>query len=539
MAGVSSVGDIKSATLYINNILVSKGYIRDDERLEFGPIDGKEKSDPDIGEDETTRNETSEKDVRTINVIYSLLKTIDDDSKTNESNAQLAKDLKRKQDEENTKTERLNSKANALQKQVTSLEHLNESLESTVDSLRKSNSHAKDQVGRLKNIVKQHRQQFANELRRRDMQIGKLKERLQDTTRRTKTLSGVSGTLSKSYNSYSTTALSSVVENNESTDSIDSVSSELASMNNSLVAENNALLVMLHEIRDSLSFVTDETHSNIISQESATYNENPQNSTEVLIRCKSTEELKEEVSDCVDYIKQALHSPNYVSVVELKEKETEIQKLKDQLSDANTNWQKAISTMDQWKKYRENRDKSMQPRVIREGRAKNSMTNTTTKDASKSESPATKSDYKANATTTNDTPNRASFSPKKASLSSSSHHESSPKTTSEDRMQKPPTTPTRGGPAKKTISGGSSSYSSPTSSSVGRGHSTTTNITRAAPSSANSSNKSDNKPTRKTINNLHNSSRPSIGSALRVTAEKSKGQSPEASPKVKEEKQDG
>ncbi|KAA8917210.1 hypothetical protein TRICI_000639 [Trichomonascus ciferrii] len=346
MTAVTNAGDVRSAASYVNNVLVSKGYIRDDEKLEFG-----------------RQEEDEERDARTINVIYALLKTIDDDSKANEANEQLLKDFKRQREEENTRYERLKTKCEGLEKQVVSVERENSNLKSSADSFRRAAEQQREQSIRLKSLIKQIRQQFANELRRRDVQIAKLKERLQDTSRRTKTLTGVSGKLSKSYNSYSTTALSPYDSESEASAAI---SSELSAMNNALIAENNALLVMLHQIRDSISSVTDENQSVIISERTASYNEEPRDASEVLIRCQSTQELNEEVSDCIQYITQALHSPNYVSVTELKDKENEIQRLKDQLLDANTNWQKALSTMEQWKKYRENRSTINQPRMLRD-----------------------------------------------------------------------------------------------------------------------------------------------------------------------------
>jgi hypothetical protein len=346
MTGVSNAGDVRSAASYVNNVLVSKGYIRDDERLEFG-----------------RQEEDEERDARTINVIYALLKTIDDDSKANEANAQLVKDFKRQREEESTRHERLQAKHAAMEKQVADLERESSNLRSSADGYHRAAEHQREQGVRLKSLIKQIRQQFANELRRRDVQIAKLKERLQDTSRRTRTLTGVSGTLSKSYNSYSTTALNPHDGESEASAAI---SSELSAMNNALVAENNALLVMLHQIRDSISSVTDENRTAIISERTASYNDQPRDVSEVLTRCQSTQELNEEVSDCISYITQALHSPNYVSVTELKDKENEIQRLKDQLLDANTNWQKALSTMEQWKKYRESRSSINQPRMLRE-----------------------------------------------------------------------------------------------------------------------------------------------------------------------------
>lgn len=346
MTAVSNSGDVRSAASYVNNVLVSKGYIRDDERLELGQQEGDE-----------------ERDTRTINVIYALLKTIEDDSKASEANAQLVNDFKRQHEEENTRHERLKAKCSALEKQVASLERDGSNLKSSADGFHRAAEQQKEQSVRLKSLIKQIRQQFANELRRRDVQIAKLKERLQDTSRRTKTLTGVSGTLSKSYNSYSTTALN---RHDSESEASAAISSELSAMNNALVAENNALLVMLHQIRDSISSVTDENQSAIISERTASYNEQPSDASEVLIRCQTTQELNEEVSDCIQYITQALHSPNYVSVTELKEKESEIERLKDQLLDANTNWQKALSTMEQWKKYRENRSTINQPRMLRD-----------------------------------------------------------------------------------------------------------------------------------------------------------------------------
>jgi hypothetical protein len=223
-----------------------------------------------------------------------------------------------------------------------------------------TNAQYKEEHGRLNKVIKQQRLQFANELRKRDLEIAKLKERLlMECNRTKKVLSGVSGTLSKSYNSYSISKSSANINGANSRflheEEKESASTKELYLLNSLLADENSLLLeMAHRIRADLqSFVSEGTV--IATEYQDNVNDKPLESSGAIIRIKDTQVINQQIQESITEISKILTSPSFVSLHDLEEKEKENENLKHQVKDATDNWQKATKTMEEWKKYNKQR----------------------------------------------------------------------------------------------------------------------------------------------------------------------------------------
>jgi hypothetical protein len=343
--------ELNSAALFINNSLVSQGFLRDSERLKFG-----ETENP-VGAD-------AENERKIINVIYGLLNKIERDSKEREASTANLKEQQREYERETAKIARLTAKNDAGDKQLQSVEQLNNALESSLASAKKNSDEARAMVAQLKLVVQKSRLQFANELRKRDMEISRLKERLQDP-RKVKTISGVSGTLSTSYNSFKgnvngvasgqVNTSGTIVSNGGAAKDKSAVQRELISMNQQLVSENSTLLEILHSIQDD--FISMVYSSSLIDKLPGLHLDGPPDAAGVTQRAIGAKELGKRISICIQEVGNIIHSPNFVSLTELREKEKEVVAVKEELRDMTANWKKAIKTLEEWKKYKEKRDK--------------------------------------------------------------------------------------------------------------------------------------------------------------------------------------
>lgn len=343
--------DTDSAALYINNCLVSQGFIRDSERLQLGDSDKSE----DSGDGENYR--------RIINVIYGLLNKVERDSKDKEQIMLKLKEQQRELDQKVAKIDRLNAKCEASGKQLFSVEKLNNALESSLASAKNKNDESKAMIAQLKLVVQKTRLQFANELRKRDMEISRLKERLHDP-RKVKTIRGVSGSLSISYNSYKGHANSPsdvpgstriAVKSAETSKEKIAVQKELIALNQQLVSENATLLDILHNIQDG--FVEMVYSTSLTDKLPEFHLDGPSDAAGVTQRSVEAKQLGKRISICIDEVTNMINSPNFVSLIELREKEQQVNTLKEELKEMTVNWKKAITTLDQWKKYKEKRER--------------------------------------------------------------------------------------------------------------------------------------------------------------------------------------
>ncbi|CAN6671758.1 hypothetical protein TRVA0_045S00320 [Trichomonascus vanleenenianus] len=315
--------DLRSAALYVNNALVSKGYIKDDERLEFSSV----------MEDGGSAN-----DARVINVIYSLLSTLEKDNQASETAFQKASEAAQERERARAENERLQGAYDSLD---TKMRRIQNAHSSGVMALRRAESQlsaAQEELNRQKQMMKQAKIQFANELRKRDIQIDRLKERVLDSRdKSSSSVSGVSGLLSKSYNSYSSAVVKP--DSSGSAEASQKLCEDLVEKNRYMVAENEQLMFFLNDIRRSMRTMVGQS----VEETGAADNE------------LTIERLAEDISDSVKTARDILNSPNYVSTTELTEKEREISRLELKVTELAANWKSAMQTLEEWKKYSKGR----------------------------------------------------------------------------------------------------------------------------------------------------------------------------------------
>uniref|UniRef100_A0A060T5W4 ARAD1B06732p n=1 Tax=Blastobotrys adeninivorans TaxID=409370 RepID=A0A060T5W4_BLAAD len=331
------MSDIKSAALYINNTLLAKGYISDEDRLNFSSVDE--------GEIDHAKNDT-----RVINVVYSLLKTLERDTGAYEQVVTRANDMKQEIASNKTQIERLQNKLKAAEKDVQELRNERASLRASADAFRAQAVDARETITRLKQTIRSSRVQFANEIRKRDIHISNLKERVHSLNRKTRPIPSVSGSLSRSYNSYSGVTQFQT----EEPSAVEKVADTLSKMNANLVEENGRLIGHLLQIRDAIASVTagvrdggDSGHVSRVSN-----HEVPSSAAEVLVRISNADQMSSEINDSIDRIDTIVNSPNFVSVAELKSRQRQVDSLSEQLEQMTLNWKKAVDTLDEWKKLR-------------------------------------------------------------------------------------------------------------------------------------------------------------------------------------------
>jgi len=197
---------------------------------------------------------------------------------------------------------------------------------------------------RLKMIIQQVRGQSANDIRKRDVEIGRLKEKLLEPRRNPKsvntiTITGFTPTVTSSKpEATSDNACSPDCIAQDTADALTELSQTLANENDNIVSITRQMLSTLKSIQgieDDFQFPTTEEDA-----ESAFLSITP----------RSFDALSDELADALGSLRDLVNQPNYVAVEEIHAKDNEISRLRARVATVEEEWRKAIALIDQWNK---------------------------------------------------------------------------------------------------------------------------------------------------------------------------------------------
>lgn len=348
--------DITSASNYINNVLISKGYIQQHEALQFWSQQLVRAKDQEM-DVQATDTTVFENDRRTLNLINSLLETIDSDSNARMKLVNGTEQAQRTLDARDQQIQRLTTKCDALETQLSSTLRLNQTLEAAKRTLESSNKTLREDMSRMKALQQQSKAQFANELRKKDAQISRVKQRLQDPISRNKPLTGASGTFSRVHNSY-TSGQGQAPAGVTTTDSLPALRalSQENSMLYGLAYKTRLVLdnILHYGFKDQKLDLSPDEIDNIesLGYDVSGSDELIVNSARVIRRTTNVTQLGAETAHSLQKLSDQLKSAEMVPITEVQLKDKEISELQGQVETVTANWQRAIKTMDEWKNFR-------------------------------------------------------------------------------------------------------------------------------------------------------------------------------------------
>lgn len=329
--------DLQSAAAYINSALVTKGYLKDDQLIEFASL----------GESKDNNKALVTNDTRIINVIYGLLDAADNDNNNSELQENRIAELEKRLERETMEKRKINSQLQAAERRIQADGLKLQQLQSSLKMSEVNHLNSKDDLNRLTALVGQLKTQFANELRRKDVEIGKIKQRLQDP-RRVKTHYSSKGTLTK-FDSRSPTI--KAPESSSAQEDVEKLSQILVQLNDVLVVENGLLLKELYKVNSDVC----RANGNPPSLEEFVWKGPHLNAAGVAKRTAHGNKISASIRSNLKQMIDLLNDPNVVSMDEVRKRDKTITQLTEKLRETTENWQKAIKTMDEWKKYRNSR----------------------------------------------------------------------------------------------------------------------------------------------------------------------------------------
>ncbi|KAI5198809.1 hypothetical protein E4T39_06626 [Aureobasidium subglaciale] len=312
---------LNTASTYLNNLLLARGLLRDTKALDFA-------------------KPTRETRAQIINLVHDLLLRRDRDQENREQIALTLRTLRADQTRKDGDLDRLQSR---LDSQERSLQQAQTDARNAKIEMRKLELTTKalnDQLGRLKASVSQIKTQCANDVRKRDMHIERLKSHLQGQQRGNKgglvapTIS-VSGRGPHSFNA-SVRDISDPEYNlkQETTDFLTQLSSGLSDENDALIDMIRGTLATLRELLGMPEQNLDHINDELDNEDGATG--------------FAHGSLAEELESMLEMLKTVLTNPNFVSMDEVEARDDEIARLREGWDQMEARWRDLLYMMNGW-----------------------------------------------------------------------------------------------------------------------------------------------------------------------------------------------
>ncbi|KAF1926233.1 uncharacterized protein M421DRAFT_422911 [Didymella exigua CBS 183.55] len=338
--------NLKTAASYINNLLLARGLLRDGKSIEFAhPSRGE-------GGKEATM-------AQIINLVHDLILKRDRDQEYRESVAETVRNLRSEQSRQLISLEKLQTRNADLTRQLSLAQSQEHAARAALRTAESSARKLRAEMLRLKTTVDQVRTSCANDVRKRDIQIQRLKSHLTAQQRGNKTgLVGASITINPGVAGHGGSIGTLRAEEpdlegpgyslkQETTEFLTQLSQSLSDENDSLIALVRSTLVTLRELQGMPEMIAQEEADglSVVGEEDEVERQGMMQALPT-----SYEALASDTDAVLDNLKNLLTNPNFVSVDEVESREEEIHRLRAGWEKMEGRLSESFKLMDSWRK---------------------------------------------------------------------------------------------------------------------------------------------------------------------------------------------
>ncbi|KAI0601386.1 Afadin and alpha-actinin-binding-domain-containing protein [Biscogniauxia sp. FL1348] len=351
--------NLRTASLYINNQLLSRGLLRDGQSIDF--------ADPEMGDGglQATMG-------RVMSVVNDLILRRDRDAEHREALSTTLRGLRAESQRQTTELTRQSDKLQDTQRRLDGAEATERALRAQLKTAESHIHKLKEEMVRLKGLVAQTRAACANEVRKRDRQIDSLKKAVTDAGRvrgggksrdiMTISIVGEVGTgmgedggagMGLPAGATEAEGYSLRMETNEF----------LTELARGLSEENEGLLTLVRRTVDGLREMSglDRNGSSVHGYDSQDGN------LSVRPPQKNAEELAAELEAIVEHLRTILTNPSFVPIEEVEVREEAINRLRAGLETMEERWKDAVQLIDGWRRRMVSSGKSVDVEDLKMG----------------------------------------------------------------------------------------------------------------------------------------------------------------------------
>ncbi|KAI0842456.1 Afadin and alpha-actinin-binding-domain-containing protein [Hypoxylon sp. FL0890] len=336
--------NLRTASLYINNQLMSRGLLRDGHNIDF--------ADPDGGE-----GGLQDTMGKVMSVINDLILRRDRDAESRESLSTTLRTLRADSQRQTTEFLRQSEKLADTQRKLDSAEATERALRAQLKAAEQNIHKLKEDAAKSKTLLTQARAACANEIRKRDRQIDGLKKAISDASRvrgggRSKDVICISVTGEVGGDERG--GLPAGATEDEGYSLRLETNEFLTELARNLSEENEGLLALVRKTVDSLRDMSglergaEDANGAGIDRHPDT-NGNNNADVVVVVPQKSAEELAIELETIMEHLRTILTNPSFVPIEEVEVREEAITRLRAGLETMESRWKDAVHMIDGWR----------------------------------------------------------------------------------------------------------------------------------------------------------------------------------------------
>ncbi|KAK3067642.1 hypothetical protein LTR53_015366 [Teratosphaeriaceae sp. CCFEE 6253] len=331
---------LRTAATYLNNLLLARGLLRNGEPVDF------------VKPSKDSR-------AQIINLVHDLILREDRGREQREHVAVTLRNLRAEDARKNTEIEKLKEKHDLAARDAVQARAAERTVKGECKKAERASKALQEQTAKLKTSLAQLKTQCANDVRKRDLELARLKAHLQDQRRGNKTgVAAPSITLSRGARSKpafdaSVHELSDPAYKlkQETTEFLTQLSQNLSDENDSLIGLVRGALDTMHEllgISPTAHAHPDSAIGSLGSNGSAKHGASNNNLLQTLPTSQET--LAADLTAALAHLKNILSNPNFVTVEEVEVREDEILRLREGWERMEQRWRDVLCMMDGWRR---------------------------------------------------------------------------------------------------------------------------------------------------------------------------------------------
>ncbi|KAI9706040.1 MAG: hypothetical protein M1836_005446 [Candelina mexicana] len=354
--------NILRASDYINNLLLARGLLRNGTKISFAPTPKSSKS--------SKTSETSEASIaQIINLVHDLILRHDASASQRETLSSNIRSMRVTESENTARIETLQAEVVSLTRQLAIAQGRERAAYTSVRKAEAAAKSLRDEMARLKTVLGQVRTSCANDIRKRDVQISKLKGQLttqqrgarQPLSASTITITpgvmvgsqsgslGAGGSARASNRGAEAVSLESPDYSlrQETTEFLTSLSQSLSDENDSLIALVRESLATLRTMQGLPAHGRKELTNGSYAESISSWEVPLDTLTQAV---PSYETLATEMHHVLGHLRTLLTNPSFVPIEEVEAREDEIVRLREGWEKMEGRWREAVGLMDGWRK---------------------------------------------------------------------------------------------------------------------------------------------------------------------------------------------
>ncbi|KAF2450453.1 hypothetical protein P171DRAFT_426832 [Karstenula rhodostoma CBS 690.94] len=336
--------NLKTASEYINNLLLARGLLRDGKKIQFAhPSRGE-------GGKEVTM-------AQIINLVHDLVLKRDRDQEQRETVAGTLRNLRSEATRQTLAIEKLQTKNADLTRQVSLAQSQERSARAALRTAESSARSLREEMVRLKTTVQQVRTSCANDIRKREVQLQRLKGHLTTQQRGNKTgLVGASITINPGLTGPGGMTAGMRDDAPDVDDPGYSLKQEttefLTQLSQSLSDENDNLIGLVRTAITTLKELQGMSEERNEGEDLSVIREEEESTQQGMLHALPTsyEALASQLDTLLENLKHLLTNPNFVSLEEVESREEEILRLRAGWEKMEARLREAFMMMETWRR---------------------------------------------------------------------------------------------------------------------------------------------------------------------------------------------